>query len=325
MVSAAGGGPAGLHGMRSGAPGGLRARPAGAGVATLLCTLLAGALPWSGARADDGPLPVAGGTDQARVNAALKAGAAAVAERAEEAKKEVETEKVFGQDWESWSAGNSVSDIESLQRGARDFAAYCSGCHSLKYVRYSRLAQDLRIPEADLQQYLLPAGAKASDYVSAPMPGADAETWFGKAPPDLSLMARERGTDYLFQFLTTFYVDPARPTGANNLRLASAAMPDVLSVLEGVKGAVFRTVKVPGADGQASSEQVFDHFVQLAPGSLSREEYRSFVRDIVNFLDYVGEPAQAHRRALGVWVVLFLLLFTGFAYLLKREYWKDVH
>jgi len=316
MASAAGAVPARLRGMRNGVPGGMRA---GAGVTALLCALLAA--PWCGARAEDGSLPVAGGTDQARVDAALKAGEAAVVEQAEAAKKRAESERVFGQDWEQWSAGNSVSDLESLQRGARDFAAYCRGCHSLKYVRYSRLAQDLRIPEADLQQYLLPEGAKASDYMSSPMPSADAETWFGKAPPDLSLMARERGTDYLFQFLTTFYVDPARPTGANNLRLASAAMPDVLSVLEGVKGAVFRTVKVPGG----SDEQVFDHFVQLAPGSLSREEYRSFVRDLVNFLDYVGEPAQVHRRALGVWVVLFLLLFTGLAYLLKREYWKDVH
>ncbi|HTY49922.1 MAG TPA: cytochrome c1 [Steroidobacteraceae bacterium] len=296
-------------------------RAAGAGGTVLLCALLAAAGPWSGARADDGSLPVAGGTDQTRVNAALKAGAAALAERAQEAKKEAETGKVFGRDWEDWSAGNSVSDIESLQRGARDFAAYCRGCHSLKYVRYSRLAQDLRIPAADLQQYLLPDGAKPADYVSSPMPAADAEAWFGKAPPDLSLMARERGTDYLFQFLTTFYVDPTRPTGANNLSLPNAAMPDVLSVLEGAKAAVFRTVKVPGGP----DEQVFDHFVQLAPGSLSREEYRSFVRDLVNFLDYVGEPAQVHRRALGVWVVLFLLLFTVLAYLLKREYWKDVH
>ncbi len=140
--------------------------------------------------------------------------------------------------------------------------------------------------------------------------------WFGKLPPDLSLMARERGADYLFRFLTTFYSDPSRATGANNLQLASVAMPHVLSTLEGVKVAVFKTV------GQ---EQVFDHFVQVAPGSQSHEEYLATVRDLVNFLDYVGEPAQVQRRSLGVKVILFLLAFTSLTYLLKREYWKNVH
>jgi ubiquinol-cytochrome c reductase cytochrome c1 subunit len=153
------------------------------------------------------------------------------------------------------------------------------------------------------------------------MPPADGEAWFGKAPPDLSLMARERGTDYLYQLLTTFYVDPTRQTGANNLRLPSIAMPDVLSELEGLKSAVFRTETPPGA----SPEQVFDHFEPLAPGRMSVEEYDGFVRDTVNFLDYVGEPTQVERHQLGVWVVLFLLVFTWLAWLVKHEYWKDVH
>jgi ubiquinol-cytochrome c reductase cytochrome c1 subunit len=231
-------------------------------------------------------------------------------------KDEEERLKGFGADWESWSPDNSVSDVASLQRGLRDFAGYCRGCHALKYVRYSRLADDLQITPDQLQKFLLPAGEKASDYVSSPMPSADAQTWFGKVPPDLSLIARSRGTDYLYRFLTTFYSDPSKPTGANNLQLASVAMPDVLSSLEGVKVAVFKTV---------DKEQVFDHFVQVAPGSLSREEYLSAVRDLVNFLDYAGEPAQVLRRSLGVKVVLFLLAFTALTYLLKREYWKNVH
>jgi ubiquinol-cytochrome c reductase cytochrome c1 subunit len=222
----------------------------------------------------------------------------------------------FGSDWESWQPGNSVAVTASLQRGLRDFAGYCRGCHGLKYLRYSRLAQDLQITPEQLQKYVLPAGAKASDYVTSPMPSADALVWFGKVPPDLSLMARARGTDYLYRFLTTFYLDPSRATGANNLQYPNAAMPHVLSSLEGVKVAVFRTV---------DKQPVFDHFVQVAPGSQSHEEYLATVRDLVNFLDYAGEPAQVQRRSLGVKVVLFLLAFTALTFLLKREYWKNIH
>jgi ubiquinol-cytochrome c reductase cytochrome c1 subunit len=156
------------------------------------------------------------------------------------------------------------------------------------------------------------------------MPAADAEAWFGKTPPDLSLMARARGKDYLYQFLKTFYLDPTRQTGANNLRLPTTAMPDVLSALEGLKVAVFKDV-TRSEGGGLMHEQVFDHFEQVAPGRLTAAEYDGFVRDTVNFLDYVSEPTQTARRALGVWVVLFLLVFTWLAWLVKREYWKDVH
>jgi ubiquinol-cytochrome c reductase cytochrome c1 subunit len=231
----------------------------------------------------------------------------------------------FGADWQSWRAGNSVSDLASLQRGARDFMAYCRGCHSLRYMRYSRLAQDLEIEPELEQKYLMPASAKPADYIMTPLPRADAEAWFGKVPPDLSLIARSRGADYLYQLFTTFYVDPSRPTGANNLRLDSIAMPDVLSDLEGLKRAVFRNVQVQGGGGAAMTERVFDHFEPVVDGQLSREQYQGFVRDIVNFLDYVGEPSQVYRRALGVWVVLFLLVFSWLAWLLKKDYWKDVH
>jgi ubiquinol-cytochrome c reductase cytochrome c1 subunit len=153
------------------------------------------------------------------------------------------------------------------------------------------------------------------------MPAADAATWFGKTPPDLSLMARARKGPYLYQFLKTFYVDPARPTGANNLRLPTTAMPHVLSELEGLKVAVYRSAPKP----EGGTEQVFDHFEIIAPGRLSAAEYDGFVRDTVNFLDYVSDPTQTARRGLGVWVLLFLLVFTWLAWLVKREYWKDVH
>jgi ubiquinol-cytochrome c reductase cytochrome c1 subunit len=230
----------------------------------------------------------------------------------------------FGADWQGWRADTDVSDLASVQRGARNFTSYCLGCHSLKYERWSRLGADLKIPEQLLEQDLVPPGAKTTDYITSHMPAPDAEAWFGKAPPDLSLMVRARGRDYIYQFLTTFYVDPTRQTGANNLRLPSTAMPDVLSELEGLKGAEFKTAAHQGGEG-AAAEQVFDHFEQLAPGRMSLAQYDGFVRDTVNFLDYVSEPTQVERHQLGVWVVLFLLVFSWFAWLVKREYWKDVH
>ena len=233
---------------------------------------------------------------------------------------EAASQKGFGSDWQSWQADTSVKDVASLQRGARDFLNYCNACHSLKYIRYSRIGQDLKIPPNLLQQFLVPPGKKPTDYIETPMPEVDAVNWFGKQPPDLSLIAQERGTDYLYQYLTTFYVDPSRPTGTNNLALDTTAMPDVVSQLEGLKRAVFRKVEVNGA-----TEEVFDHFETVVPGSMTREQFDAFARDIVNFLDYVSEPAQLDRRSLGLWVVLFLLVFTWLAWLLKKEYWKDVH
>jgi ubiquinol-cytochrome c reductase cytochrome c1 subunit len=227
----------------------------------------------------------------------------------------------LGADWQSWHANNDVTDLPSLQRGARNFVSFCLGCHSLKYEHWSRLGTDLVIPPEMLEKDLLPPGDKPTQYILTTMPATDAANWFGKAPPDLSLMVRARGRDYVYQFLKTFYVDPTRQTGANNLRLPSVAMPHVLSELEGLKTATFRDETSP----EGVHTQVFDHFEVVAPGRLSAAEYDGFVRDTVNFLDYVSEPTQAARRSLGVWVVLFLLVFTWLAWLVKREYWKDVH
>lgn len=224
-------------------------------------------------------------------------------------------------DWSSWDAGNNVSDLASLQRGARNFANYCQGCHSLKYERYQRMGTDLKIPPSVLAANLVPPHASVLDYIKSPMPPADAVSWFGKAPPDLSDMARYKGANYIYQYLRTFYTDPTNPTGSNNLADPNVAMPDVLSDLEGVKQAIFRSVKLP--DG--STEQVFDRFVETSPGNMTPDQFDAFVRDTVNFLDYVGDPNQVARRKLGIWAVLFLLVLTGFAWLLKKEYWKDVH
>ena len=222
-------------------------------------------------------------------------------------------------------ADNEVGNLPYLQRGARNFMAYCSGCHSLRFMRYSRLAADLKIPDDQRDEYLVPAGKKFTDYIVSSMPAQDASDWFGKPPPDLSLVARSRGSDWIFNFLTTFYSDPAsRQTGVNNLQLPGTAMPHVLSSLQGVQNAVWRNVETKGEGGEAVVAREFEKFEPGVPGSVTPAQYDEFVRDTVNFLQYVGDPTQLEREGLGIWVVLFLLLFTGIAYLLKKEYWKDV-
>lgn len=220
-------------------------------------------------------------------------------------------------DWESWQAGNSLGDVASLQRGARNFMNYCNGCHAIKYMRYQRMADDLKIPTKVLEKDLVAPGRNALDYITTSMPAADALNWFGKVPPDLSLITRSKGTDYVYRLFKTFYVDPASPTGTNNLAYPLTAMPAVLSDLSGVNAAVFTQSK----DGS----KVFDHFEPLVAGSMTAAQYDQFVRDTVNFLDYVGEPAQLDRQFIGIWVVLFLVLLTWLSLLLKNEYWKDVH
>jgi ubiquinol-cytochrome c reductase cytochrome c1 subunit len=226
--------------------------------------------------------------------------------------------------WETWRAGSAVADTSSLQRGARNFMNYCIGCHSLKYMRYQRMADDLQIPTAVLTANLVAPGSTNLDYITTSMPAADAANWFGKTPPDLSLIARSKSEDYVFRFLKTFYSDPSRSTRSDNLEYPTTAMPAVLSDLEGVKAAVFREV-TSTAGGVATTEKVFDHFETISRGNLTPEQFDGFVRDTVNFLDYVGDPAQVERRSIGLWVVLFLLLLSALAWMLKKEYWKDVH
>lgn len=224
-----------------------------------------------------------------------------------------------GVDWQAWKAGNEVGNTASLQRGATNFVNYCLGCHSLKYMRFGRMAKDLGIPEEQLSNSLIPTGATPNDYMLSTFPAADAELWFGRAAPDLSLTARAKGPDYIYRFLKGFYVDTTKPSGTNNLALDGAAMPAVLSDLEGVKAAVFGE----GAAGHGGGLHV-ERFEQVSAGSLTPAQFDGFVRDTVNFLDYVGEPDQVQRRSIGIWVVLFLMVFTALAWMLKTEYWKDV-
>ena len=216
-------------------------------------------------------------------------------------------------------AGTDISNTESLQRGARNFMNYCSGCHSLKYLRYNRLAADLKIPESELGNLMFTTD-KSFETINSAMP-KDSEGWFGKQPPDLSLMARARGTDYLYSYLKGYYVDKTRPWGVNNLYLPSTAMPHVMQSLQGLQKPVYKNE--PDAQGNANMELA--SLAVMTPGAMKPEEYDQFVRDIVNFLDYAGEPVKEKRQSMGVFVTLFLLVFFVFAYLLKKEYWKDVH
>jgi len=217
-------------------------------------------------------------------------------------------------------SGADIANIESLQRGARNFMNYCSGCHSLKYLRYNRMAQDLKIPESEVALKLMFTTDKVFDTVNSAMP-ADAETWFGKQPPDLSLIARAKGVDYVYSFLKGFYADPARPWGVNNLYLPGASMPHVLQERQGLQKGVFKQE----SDGNGPARSVLVGVEPMTPGAMKPEEYDQFVRDIANFLDYAGEPIKATRQSMGIFVMLFLLVFFVFAYMLKKEYWKDVH
>ena len=190
------------------------------------------------------------------------------------------------------TANNDVSDLNSLQRGARNFFNYCAGCHSLKYIRYNQIAEDLGLDKSQLIENFIFTDAKPEDFVTNNMLPADGSRWFGKAPPDLSLITRSRGTDQVYNFLRTFYSDDNSPTGADNQALPGTSMPNVLWQVQ---------------------EQ------------LNKTEFDQFTLDIVNFLDYVSEPIQSERKRVGIWVILFLLIFLIFSYGLYKDIWKEVH
>jgi ubiquinol-cytochrome c reductase cytochrome c1 subunit len=209
---------------------------------------------------------------------------------------------------------------QSLQRGAKLFVNYCLSCHSAQFQRYNRMARDIGLSDDQVIENLMFASNKVGSAMTVAMSRADGKTWFGAAPPDLSLVARSRGVDWLYTYLRTFYVDETRPFGVNNLVFPSVGMPHVLWELQGVQKPVYKTVEHDG-----ESKEVLDHLELVEPGKLTPVEYDQAVRDLVGFLAYVGEPVQLERKALGVKVILFLLVFFVVAYLLKKEYWKDVH
>lgn len=217
-------------------------------------------------------------------------------------------------------ANNDITNKASLQRGASNFVNYCLGCHSAKFVRYNRMAADIGLTEQQLIDNLMFTAESPHETMRIGINADDAKRWFGVVPPDLSLIARSRGTDYLYTFLRSFYADPAKASGTNNLVLPGTAMPHVLWELQGVQEAVW--AGEPNAQGDVSHE--FKEFRLVKPGRLTADEYDAFVRDTVNFLEYMAEPAQLQRRSLGFPVIAFLVFFTLLAWALKKEYWKDV-
>jgi len=219
------------------------------------------------------------------------------------------------------AANVDISNKASLQRGAANFVNYCLGCHSAKYVRYNRMAADLGLTEQQLIENLMFTGERPHDTMRIGIDPDEAKRWFGVVPPDLSLINRSRGADYVYTFLRSFYVDPSKATGSNNLVLPGTAMPHVLWELQGVQEAVWAG-EPANAEGDVRHE--FEEFRLATPGELTADEYDAFVRDLVNFLEYAAEPAQLQRRSLGFPVIAFLIFFTLLAWALKKEYWKDV-
>ncbi|MSR13090.1 MAG: cytochrome c1 [Gammaproteobacteria bacterium] len=219
------------------------------------------------------------------------------------------------------NANVDLSDQAGLQNGAKLFVNYCVSCHSASFMRYNRIAADLGIPEDKVAQSMMFTTDKIGDTMTVAMKREDAETWFGIPPPDLSVIARARGADWIYSFLQGFYIDESRPTGMNNLYLPGAAMPHVLWELQGLKQPVFHTQ----TDELGKDRQVISHLEQATPGLLTEVDYKKNLRDLVSFLVYLGEPAKLVRYRVGVWVLLFLSVLLVAVYLLKREYWKDVH
>jgi ubiquinol-cytochrome c reductase cytochrome c1 subunit len=210
--------------------------------------------------------------------------------------------------------------IPSLQRGARNFINYCSGCHSAQYVRFNTIGKYLELSEEQLVDNLMFNAENTFETIQASMPAQDAERWYGVAPPDMSLMARSKGADYIYTFLKSFYLQEDSPTGVDNMAMPATSMPHVLWELQGYQNAVFSEHT---EDGVTSTH--FEGFEQATTGALAADDYDEFVRDTVNFLAYMAEPIRAERRKIGTWVIMYLLVFLIIAYMLKKQIWKDVH
>ena len=220
------------------------------------------------------------------------------------------------------SANIDLSDTASLQRGATLFVNYCLSCHGAKYMRYNRMAQDLGLTDDQLKNNLMFATDKPGDTMDVAIQSEQAEKWFGTAPPDLSVITRSRGSDWVYTFLLSFYEDsnPQRLFGVNNVVFEATAMPAVLASLQGVQVLVEETM----SDGHGG--EITKKTLQLKQqGSMNPAQYKRAMRDLVAFLTYVGEPAKLVRYNIGTWVLLFLVVLFFITYGLKKEYWRDVH
>ncbi len=229
--------------------------------------------------------------------------------------------------WDTFPA-QRVTDLAALQNGAKLFANYCLNCHAAAFMRYNRL-RDIGLSEDQIASNLIFTGAKVGETMKTSLDPRDAKNWFGKVPPDLSLIARSRsaagqgtGADYIYTYLRTYYRDETKPTGWNNLAFPTVGMPHVLWELQGQQRAIFADEKDP--HDASKTVQVFKGFEQITPGTLSTADYNLAVADLVAFLQWMAEPNQNDRKRLGVWVLLFLAVFTVIAWRLNASFWKDV-
>lgn len=218
-----------------------------------------------------------------------------------------------------------MSQKESIQRGAKYYVNYCLTCHSLKYQRYNRIGMDTGLDEEVIKENLIFTGAAIGQTMQSAIPAKEAENWFGKVPPDLSLTARSKGKNYIYNYLRAFYSDPSKPTGVNNTVFPDVGMPHVLASVEGVKEAKYEEHCHKNEEGQDECVKHVVGFTEPVGGSMDSINYESLVRDLSQFLNYVSDPSEIKRHAIGPWVLAFLVIFTIMMYILKKEYWRDVH
>ncbi len=221
-------------------------------------------------------------------------------------------------------------DKASLQRGAKLYMNYCAGCHSLQYMRYNRMGRDIGIVDAKgkvakqvIEKNLIFTGAKVFEPLTIAMDGSDAREWFGVTPPDLSLMARVRGVNWLYTYLLSFYQDTSKQFGTNNALFPDVAMPNVLLNLQGAYKPIFKEVTI-NVGGKPKVIKEIARLKMVSHGQMDSPAFHQAVYDLVNFLSYVGEPMKATRQCIGYWVLGFLIIFIILSYLLKKAYWKDV-
>lgn len=231
-----------------------------------------------------------------------------------------------GMHWDKFPT-EKMNDVASLQNGAKLFVNYCLNCHAASYMRYNRL-RDIGLTEDQIKKNLMFAADKVGDTMKVSLDPKQAKEWLGVNPPDLTVIARSRsgpggsGADYLYTYLRTYYRDDTKATGWNNLAYPNSAMPHVLWELQGQRSAKFVEMK----DAHDANKAVVKHagYEQLSPGSMSALEYDNAIGDLVAYLQWMGEPAQGQRERLGVWVLLFLAVFTVIAWRLNASYWKDI-
>lgn len=218
-------------------------------------------------------------------------------------------------------APDRLNEMGALQNGAKLFVNYCLNCHGASSMRYNRL-RDIGLSDEQIKQNLLFTGGKVGDLMQVSMSPQESKEWFGKTPPDLSVEVRAKGADWVYTYLRTFYRDETRPTGWNNLVYKNVGMPHVLWELQGERAVKFEEVK--GEHGGAE-EHRFAGYTQLTPGKLNAQEFDSNMADLTAFLTWMSEPAQLERKRIGVIVLLFLAVFTVFAWRLNKAYWKSIH